>query len=73
MRLRWDYLFGGIFIFAVFFFDSLLKAVGPSQTTTIICIGLVGVAVVKIIEYLTEGRQCRCCKKDEEDAEDEDF
>lgn len=66
MRLRWDYLFGGIFFFGVFFFSPLLKAVGPQQTTIIICVGLAGIAVVKVVEYLTEHKQCHCCKSEDE-------
>lgn len=54
MRLSWGYLFGGIFFFGVFFFNPLLKAVGPQQTTIIICVGLVSIAVIKVAEHLTD-------------------
>lgn len=51
MYLRWEYLIGCILFFCIFLFDPLLKAVGPQQTTYIVCIGLVCVTVVKIAEY----------------------
>lgn len=56
MRLSWEYLFGGIFCFSVLFFSPLLEAVGPQYTTIIICTGLVGITIVKVVEYLTEYR-----------------
>lgn len=72
MRLRWDYLFWGIFFFGVFFFSPLLKAVGPEQMTIIICVGLAGIVVVKVVEYVTEDKRCRCCEqKDAKEDEDE--
>lgn len=73
MRLRWDYLFGGIFIFAVLFFAPLLKAVGPQQTTIIICVGLVGITVVKTVECLTEDKRYHCCEQKDENEENEGF
>lgn len=69
MRLSWEYLFGGIFFFAVFFFSPLLKAVGPQQTTIIICTGLVGIAIIKVVENLTEHKQ-HCQQEDEGDEEE---
>ncbi len=71
--LVWWYCF-----FALFLFNPLLKAVGPQQTTIIICVGLVGIAVVKVVECLTEDKRCRCCEQAEEAVEeatddDEDF
>lgn len=60
MRLRWDYLFGGILFFAVFFFGPLLKSVGPEQTTMIICVVLAGIVAIKVVECWTEDKRCRC-------------
>ncbi|MHA2279743.1 MAG: hypothetical protein ACXAC5_02450 [Promethearchaeota archaeon] len=51
MCLRWDYLFGAIVFFALFLFEPLLKAVGPQSTTIIICVGLIGIAIIKAMEY----------------------
>ncbi len=67
MRLSWEYLFGGLFFFGVFFFGPLLKAVGPQQTTIIICVGLAGIAIVKVVECMTEDKRCRCCEQNEDE------
>jgi hypothetical protein len=56
MPLRWDYLFGAIVFFAVFFFKPLLEAVGPQSMTVIICVGLAGIVIVKVVEYSTKHR-----------------
>lgn len=53
MYLRWDYLFGAILFFAVFLFQPLLRAVGDLNATIIVCVGLVCIAIVKVVEYFT--------------------
>jgi len=73
MRLSWEYLFGGIFFFGLFFFNPLLKAVGPQQTTIIICVGLVGIAVVKVVECMTEDKRCRCCHEETSEEDEDDL
>jgi len=64
MRLDWSGLFLVIFIFALFFFDPLLRAVGTDYTVLIICVGLLGLTAVKVTENLTEHK---CCEDEEED------
>lgn len=68
MRLQWEYLMGSIFFFGVFFFDPLLRAMGPERTTIIICTALAGIIVIKIAECLTY----KCCCKNEENENDND-
>ncbi len=57
MYLRWDYLFWAIFFFTIALFNPLLAAVGPMQTTIIICTGLVVIGVVKTVEYITYAKR----------------
>ena len=68
MWLRWDALFGAIVFFALFLFSPLLEALGPDRTT--ICTGILGVAIIKVIECRTEDK---CCSHDENDDDDIDF
>lgn len=66
MYLRWDYLFGAIAFFACFFFEPLLQAVGSQGTVIIICVGLVGIVIIKVVEYKTDDLR-RDKDEDEED------
>lgn len=64
-RLDWSGLFLAIMIFALFLFDPLLKAVGVEYSVLIICIGLIGLTIVKVTENLTEHKSY--CQDEEED------
>ena len=51
MRLGWDISCWGLIFFGLFFFGPLHNALGPDRTMIIICVGIVGIAVVKVVEY----------------------
>jgi hypothetical protein len=52
MILRWSYLFWGGLVCGCFFFDPLLKAVGPEYTTVILCTAFICIVIVKIVEFI---------------------